>query len=257
MPGQLAGKVAIVTGANVGIGRAAAILFAREGATVIIGVRRVEEGEAVAEEATRAGAANGGTCRCVRLDVAEPGIWQKTIDAIMREHGALHVAFNNAGILIGTDTNLADQTEEDFDRTIDVNLKAVFMAMKAQIPAMIASGGGSIINTSSVGGVVGNYGVSPYVAAKHGVVGLTRAAALEYVLQGIRVNAIAPGGTDTRMLNEWIANPDVRQHVEAAIPIERLARPEEIAAGALWLASDAASYVTGTVLPIDGGHTAR
>jgi NAD(P)-dependent dehydrogenase (short-subunit alcohol dehydrogenase family) len=257
MSGQLLGKIAMVTGANKGIGRAAALLFAREGATVIVCARNSEEGENVAAQARALGRDHGGDAQFLKLDITEAGVWPKAINAIVTTHKGLHVAFNNAAILGDSNVDLVDQTEESFDEVIAVNLKSVFLAMRAQIPAMITSGGGSIINTASVGGIVGNYGVSPYVGAKHGVVGLTRAAALEYVKQGIRVNAIAPGGTDTQMLNSWMEQPGVREHVEAAIPIERLARPEEIANAALWLASDAASYVTGVVLPVDAGHTAR
>lgn len=256
MSNQLKGKVALITGANSGIGRAAALLFTREGAKVIVGARNAEQGEAVAREA-REGAGEGGDATFLRIDVAETGAMQRAVEETVALFGGLHIAFNNAGINGPTGTNLTEQTEEAFDEVINVNLKAVFMAMKAQIPAIKASGGGAIVNTSSVGGVIGNYGLSPYIASKHGVIGLTRAAALEYAQEGVRVNAITPGATETPMLSTWMEQPGVRDMIEESSPMGRLGTPEEVANAALWLASDASSFVTGAVIAVDGAYTTK
>lgn len=254
---QLAGKIALVTGANRGIGRATALTFAREGATVIVAARDAASGEAVVAEAMLAGRESGGSAMFVALDVAAPDRWPDVMARILDRNGRLDIAMNNAGISGDTNINLADQSDENFDKVIDVNLKGTFLAMRAQIAPMVAAGGGSIINMSSIGGLVGSFGLSPYIASKHAIIGLTRAAAIEYARQGLRVNAIAAGGTATKIMLDWLDMPGVRDVFENAVPFGRLGLPEEIANAALWLASDAASFVSGAVVPVDGGYTAQ
>ncbi len=256
MRGQLAGKVALISGANIGIGRCAALLFAREGAKVLVCARNAAEAEAVAAEARELGREAGGDASFFPLDVRDRIALQNAVDAAVNRYGGLHVAFNNAGVSGRLHVPLVEQDEADFDHVIEVNLRAVFVAMKVQLPAIIASGGGSIINNSSVGGIVGRPGMSPVIASKHGVIGLTRAAALEYASQGVRVNAICPSATETRIMLQWLEDPAIRARFESSNPMGRLAKPEEQAQAALWLASDASSFVTGAVIPVDGGVTA-
>lgn len=248
--GRLEGKVAIVTGGNMGIGRAAALLFAREGASVAIAARRQDEGEALAAQV----GAEGGKAIFVRTDVAVAADHKALVEATIAAFGRLDLAFNNAGTeQFGS--SVVDLPEEEWDRVIAVNLKGVFLSMKYQIPAMLAAGGGAIVNTSSVGGLVATPGLSAYQSAKHGVIGLTKVAALEFAKHNIRVNALCPGGTRSEMFDKWTAIPEVNEHLLAAHPIGRFAQPEEQAEAALFLLSDAASFVTGVALPVDGGLT--
>ena len=246
MRGQLAGKVALISGANIGIGRCAALLFAREGAKVLVCARNAAEAEAVAAEARELGREAGGDASFFPLDVRDRIALQNAVDAAVNRYGGLHVAFNNAGVSGRLHVPLVEQDEADFDHVIEVNLRAVFVAMKVQLPAIIASGGG----------IVGRPGMSPVIASKHGVIGLTRAAALEYASQGVRVNAICPSATETRIMLQWLEDPAIRARFESSNPMGRLAKPEEQAQAALWLASDASSFVTGAVIPVDGGVTA-
>lgn len=248
MTGQLNGKTALIIGGTSGIGRAAAVLFAREGAQVVVSGRRQAEGDALVKEIN----AIGGQATFIQSDVSRAA----DVNAAVQKSGRLDIAFNNAGVN-STPKPLAEQTEEDWDHTVDINLKGVWLAMKYEIPQMLNNGGGAIVNTSSVGGLVGNYNISPYIASKHGVVGLTKAAALDYAKQNIRVNAIAPAGTETAMLNEWLPADEAKQQLTQAHPIGRIASPEEVAKAALSLCSDAASFVTGQTLAVDGGYTTQ
>ncbi|PXY33320.1 short-chain dehydrogenase [Prauserella coralliicola] len=247
--GRLAGKVAVVTGAGSGIGRAAAMLFAREGARVVCADRSGHEKEAAAEIGTAAVA--------VRVDVASSADVAAMIDTATREFGRLDVLFNNAGFG-GESRPLAEIDEETFDELVAVNLKGVFLGMKYGIAAMLASGGGSVINTASTAGVVGWKGKAAYSAAKGGVVQLTRSAALDYARQNVRVNAICPGMTWTGLAN---ADPDGSstppEDLRPPQPMGRWGLPSELAAAALFLASDESSFVTGTAIPVDGGYLAR
>lgn len=246
----LANKVVIVTGGNMGIGKAAALLFAREGASVAIAARREDEGQAVADQIN----GDGGRAIFVRTDVASAADHKALVDKTVASFGRLDLAFNNAGTeQFGS--SIVDLDEEEWDRVVTVNLKGVFLSMKFQIPAMLAGGGGAIVNTSSVGGLVAAPGLSAYQSAKHGVIGLTKVGALEYAKHNIRINAICPGGTRSEMFDKWTAIPEVNDHLLAAHPIGRFAQPDEQAAAALFLLSDAASFITGVALPVDGGLT--
>lgn len=247
---RLEGKVAIVTGASRGIGASTARLFAQEGATIVLASRSEEEMARVVDEIK----SNGGKALAVKTDVANAvsveTLIQRTVDA----YGRLDIAINNAGIA-GGNRPLIEIPEELFDRIIETNLKGVFLGMKYEIPAMLAAGGGAIVNMSSTVGLVGTgAGIAPYIASKHGVVGLTKAAALEYARHNIRVNALAPGTTLTSVNERWIADPQTRQRITGGIPLGRVADPAEVAEAALWLCSDASSYVTGVILPVDGGY---
>jgi NAD(P)-dependent dehydrogenase (short-subunit alcohol dehydrogenase family) len=178
------------------------------------------------------------------------------VEAAVSAHGGLDVAFNNAGIG-GSGFALHEEEEVAFDRMIAINLKGVFLSMRHEITVMLKNGGGTIVNTASVAGLVGNPGLSSYCAAKHGVAGLTRAAALDYIGKGVRINAVCPGGTRTRLLEAWFQDPEVERHVMALHPIGRLAGPEEIARVALFLASPESSFMVGCAVPVDGGLTAQ
>lgn len=254
MPEQLldfTGKVVVVTGGATGIGRATSLAFARQGATVVIGDidDRAAETVHLIEQA-------GGTGQFVRTDVTVAADVEHLVDTAVTTYGGLHVAFNNAGILPPTGP-LLEQSEADWDRTIAVDLKGVFLALKAEIAHMAAHGGGAIVNTASIAGIIADPGMAPYVAAKHGVVGLTKAAALDYATAGIRVNALAPGLVATGMTKGWLDDPDMRKVVIAGSQLGRPAEPEEIAGMVLYLSSDLASFATGGVYVVDGGQTAH
>ena len=254
MPEQLldfTGKVVLVTGGATGIGRATSLAFARQGATVVIGDVDDQAGETVRliEEA-------GGTGSFVRTDVTVAADVERLVTTTVDTHGGLHVAFNNAGILPPTGP-LIDQSEADWDKTIAVDLKGVFLALKYEIAHMVDHGGGAIVNTASVAGVIADPGMAPYVAAKHGVIGLTKAAALDYATAGVRVNALAPGLVATGMTKGWLDDPEMREIVVAGSQLGRPAEPEEIAGLVLYLTSDLSSYVTGGVYLVDGGQTAH
>lgn len=198
--------------------------------------------------------ADGGQAIFVRTDVAVAADHRHLVETTVKAFGRLDLAFNNAGTeQFGQ--SIVELAEEEWDRVLRVNLTGVFLSMKYQIPAMLAAGGGAIVNTSSVGGLVATPGLSAYQASKHGVIGLTKVAALEYATQNIRVNAICPGGTRSEMFDRWIADPAVNAQVLAAHPIGRFSDPLEQAEVALFLLSDQASYVTGVALPVDGGLT--
>ena len=255
MSGMFDGKVALVTGAGGGIGRATARAFAREGARVVVSDIRGAGGEETARLVTEA--PQGGAAVHVACDVTRAAEVEDLVRTAVDAFGRLDCAHNNAGIE-GAYGRTADCDEEDFDRTCAVNLKGVYLCLKAEIAHMLGQeGGGSIVNTASVAGVEGAKNLPAYVASKHGVVGLTRTAALEYATRGIRVNAVCPGPVRTRMLEAIMEeNPRMEPAMIASVPMRRLGKPEEIAEAVVWLCSDRASYVTGQGLVVDGGLTA-
>lgn len=248
MKDRFTGKRVIVTGGASGIGAAAARAFAAEGAKVLIADVQTNKGEAVAAQIR----ANGGEALFQNTDLSMDSACAAMVERAVKSFGGLDVAFNN-GAIAGAGKLMADEPEDSWNRIVAINLKSVYLSMRHEIPAMLASGGGAIVNTSSPAGLFGEPGAASYAAAKHGVIGLTKSAALDYIKKGIRINALCPGGTDTEMLAEWMKNPSVAAQVRAAQPIGRLAAPEEIAAVALFLASDAASFVVGHTMVADGG----
>ncbi len=242
-------KVAIVTGASSGIGRATARIFAREGAAVVIGARRREELEKLAAEIE----AEGGRAHALAGDVREEAYAAALVDAAVTRFGGLDVAFDNAGAL-GAMGPTAELTLAQWRDALDVNLTSAFLGAKHQIPALLARGGGSLIFTSTfVGSTVGFAGAAAYAASKSGLIGLVRALAAELGPHGVRVNALLPGGTDTPMAHEMNGTPEAMAAVRRLHALQRIATPEEQARSALYLASDASSFTTGTALLVDGG----
>jgi NAD(P)-dependent dehydrogenase (short-subunit alcohol dehydrogenase family) len=244
-------KVALVIGGTSGIGKATAVAFAKAGAKVVITGRREKEGTGVAAEITK----SGGTAAFFRADVAKDHDVANTMEFVQSTHGRLDVAFNNAGVEFAGP--LDQVTEEQYRRIFDISVWGVLNSMKHEIATMLKSGGGSIVNTSSVFGHIGAPQASIYVAAKHAVEGLTKAVALEFAKQGIRVNSVAPGVVDTEMIDRVVGKEaDQRNWLRSLHPVGRLGTSEEIAAAVLYLASDAAKFTTGTTLLVDGGWTA-
>jgi NAD(P)-dependent dehydrogenase (short-subunit alcohol dehydrogenase family) len=247
------GKVALVTGGGVGIGRATALAFAREGAQVVIGNRNVERGDEVVKAVQDA----GGEASFLRTDVESEGDVKALVDHAVSTYGRLDVAFNNAGIE-GLVAPLVDQTDDNFRSVMDINVRGVWLSMKYQIPEMLKTGGGAIVNNSSVAGMIGFGGISIYCASKHAVMGLTKCAALEYSAQGIRVNAVNPAVIDTSMADRLADSMDMeKESLSSLHPIGRIGHPDEVASAVLWLCSEKASFVTGIGLPVDGAYTAQ
>jgi NAD(P)-dependent dehydrogenase (short-subunit alcohol dehydrogenase family) len=245
-----AGKVAIVTGAAGGIGRASAIAFATKGAHVVVVDVNAERGH----ETVSLIAERGGSGQFVRADVARADDVRGMIDTTVREHGRLDFAHNNAGVA-GANLPVGELPEDEWDRVMSVMLRGVFLCMKYEIQAMLANGGGAIVNTASGAGLVGYPNQSAYVASKHGVLGLTKSAALEYGVRGIRINAVCPGTVWSPMVDAAVkASPRLQQQLEAMHPIGRLGTAEEIAAAVVWLCSSEASFVLGHALSVDGGY---
>jgi NAD(P)-dependent dehydrogenase (short-subunit alcohol dehydrogenase family) len=249
---EFTGKVALITGGNAGIGRATAIEFAKHGAKVVISGRREKEGHEVIAEIK----ALGGEAIFVRSDVSKESDVKAMIERTLATFGRLDFAFNNAGVE-ETLTPLPDQTEETYDQIMDINVKGVWLSLKHEIPAMLKTGGGAIVNNSSIAGLVGFAMAPVYVASKHAVIGLTKAVAVEYAKQNVRVNAVAPGTIETRMFLEVTRSPEIKQLLESGQPMGRIGQPEEIAGTVIWLCSVGASFVTGQTLAVDGGYTAQ
>ena len=245
--------VTIVTGGASGIGRAAATRFAKEGASVV--VADVDEGGG--SETVDLIEDGGGEATFVATDVTDPEDVQTMVDTAVDTYGGLDHAFNNAGVE-GENAPSGEHPLDNWGHVIDINLKGVFLSLRAQIPAMLEDGGGAIVNTSSIAGVVGFPGLAPYVASKHGVIGLTKTAAVEYSGDGVRANAICPGVIDTPMVERTSEEtPEQIEQTIAATPIGRLGSPEEIGDAAVWLCSEDASFVTGEAFVADGGLTAQ
>ncbi len=248
--GALEGKVALITGGAMGIGRASALVFAREGASVVVADIDPEGGH---ETVTLVEAA-GGQASFVRADVSSRAEVAAMVGHAVDTFGGLDCAHNNAGIAAPL-APLADYPDDGWDRTIAVMLTGVYRCMKEEIPAMLARGGGAIVNTASGVGLVAYPHQAAYTASKHGVIGLTKVAALDYGAQGIRVNAICPGTARTPMVDRAIArDPSIDAHLKALHPIGRIGEASEVAEAALWLCSPAASFVLGAALPVDGGY---
>lgn len=249
MTGQFTGNVAIVTGGSSGMGRAAALAFAREGANVVVADTNVQDGE----ETVRRFKDSGAEALFVPADVSQATAVEALVNTTIATYGRLDYAFNNAGIN-EEHGPLTDCTEAEWDRIISINLKGIWLCMKYEIPQMLKLGRGVIVNTASVVGLTGGRGFPAYVASKHGIIGLTKAAALDYGKQGIRVNAVCPGTIYTSMYERRVGNdPDTTARIISEIPLQRLGQPEDIAEAVIWLCSEGASFVTGHSLVVDGG----
>ena len=245
------GKVALVTGAASGMGLATARAFAEAGAAVVLGDLREDTVKAEAGKLLEA----GFKAFAIRCDVSDDADVETAVERAVAEFGSLDVAFNNAGVMAKL-VPTADSTREEWDRVIGVNLRGVWSSMKHELRQMERQGSGAIVNNASVGALTGNPGIGSYIASKHGVVGLTRTAALEYIKKGIRVNAVNPGLIDTQIARDVVSgNEDAYADLAKGVPIQRAGRPEEIASAVLWLCSPGASYVVGQALTIDGGMT--
>jgi NAD(P)-dependent dehydrogenase (short-subunit alcohol dehydrogenase family) len=247
------GKVALITGGGVGIGRATALAFGREGARVVLGNRNVESGAEVVAAIQDA----GGEASFLRTDVSSEDDVKALVEHAVETYGRLDVAFNNAGVE-GQGGSTAEETEENYHYVMDINVKGVWLAMKYQIPQMLKGGGGSIVNNSSVAGLVGVPGAGIYAASKHAVMGLTKCAALDYAAHGVRVNAVAPAVIATSMADRIFDRLGLSKEVLAAMhPIGRTGEVDDVANAVLFLCSDKSSFVTGTSLCVDGGMTAQ
>jgi NAD(P)-dependent dehydrogenase (short-subunit alcohol dehydrogenase family) len=249
MTGQFTGKVAIVTGGSSGMGRAAALAFEREGANVVVADTNVQDGE----ETVRRFKDSGAEALFVPADVSQATAVEALVNTTIATYGRLDYAFNNAGIN-EEHGPLTDCTEAEWDRIISINLKGIWLCMKYEIPQMLKLGRGVIVNTASVVGLTGGRGFPAYVASKHGIIGLTKAAALDYGKQGIRVNAVCPGTIYTSMYERRVGNdPETTARIISEIPLQRLGQPQDIAEAVIWLCSEGASFVTGHSLVVDGG----
>jgi NAD(P)-dependent dehydrogenase (short-subunit alcohol dehydrogenase family) len=242
-------KVVLITGGNSGIGQATALAFAKKGAKVIVAARRVSEGKATVEMIKE----TGGEAQFVQTDVTKANEVEALIAACITNYGGLDYAVNNAGIGGTAFTPAAEYEEEIWDNVIDINLKGVWLCMKYEIPEMLRRGQGAIVNMSSVAGLRGGEIGVAYHASKHGVIGLTKAAAIEYAAQGVRINAVCPAVIKTPMTDPLFHDKDMTAQVTAKHPMGRVGRPEEVASTVLWLCSEDASFVTGHAHPVDGG----
>ncbi len=254
MAGLLEGKSTLITGASSGIGRAAALVFTREGAKLLIADIQVQAGEETVEMVKQA----GGQAHFVKCDVSKAADVDAMVAAAVKHYGQLDCAFNNAGYE-GLTQHIVEATEEDWDKVMAVDLKGVFLCLRAEIRQMIKQGkGGAIVNTASMAGLVGSHGMPAYTAAKHGVVGLTKTAGLEYSKGGIRVNAVCPGVIETPMVERLVAGrAKMDARLTAIEPIGRKGKPQEIAEAAAWLLSEHASFVAGFAMAVDGAATAQ
>jgi NAD(P)-dependent dehydrogenase (short-subunit alcohol dehydrogenase family) len=248
---DFSGKVALITGAAAGMGLAAAQAFAEAGAAVVLADFKEDAVKAASEKLV----ATGHKALAIRCDVSDDAQVAAMVDRTVAEFGRLDAAFNNAGVMARI-APTAESTREEFDRVIAINLRGVWSCMKHELRQMERQGSGAIVNNASVGALTGNPGIGSYIASKHGVVGLTRTAALEYVKRGIRVNAVNPGLIDTQIARDVVAG-DEQAYADIAknVPIGRPGKPEEIASVVLWLCSPGASYVVGHALTVDGGMT--
>jgi NAD(P)-dependent dehydrogenase (short-subunit alcohol dehydrogenase family) len=253
MAGCVEGKVALVTGGASGIGRATALTFAREGAKLIIADMNEDGGQQTVHMITE----KGGEAIFVRTDVSQAVEVQALISKAVETYGRLDCAHNNAGISGGLSARIAEYPEDLWHQVIAINLTGVWLCMKYELDQMRKQGGGAIVNTASIAGLVGYPGAAAYVASKHGVVGLTKTAALEYATQGIRVNCVCPGYIATPMTAPGMNDPTRLARLIAREPIGRVGAPEEVAEAVVWLCSDAASFVTGHTMTVDGGYVAQ
>ena len=249
---RLQNKVALISGGARGMGAAEARMFAREGARVVIGDVLDAEGRQVEAEINE----TGGECVFVHLDVTQESEWQSAVQTAVTRFGKLDVLVNNAGIV--RRTSVEDMSADEWDLIMNVNAKGVFLGTKTAIPEMRKAGGGSIINISSISGMLGqDYVSSAYNASKGAVRIFTKSAAIQYAKEGIRVNSIHPGTIDTHMAGERLTNPELQREAEARTPLGRTAHPDEVAYGVLFLASDESSFMTGSEVVIDGGYSAQ
>lgn len=248
---EFANKVALVTGGSSGIGRATALAYAQKGAKVVVASRRIKE----SEETVALIQASGGEATFVQTDVSQTAEIENLINQTIAKFGRLDYAFNNAGIE-GEIGPAIDQTEENWNNIIDINLKSVWLSIKYQIPQMLKQGGGAIVNNASIAGLIGIPNSSIYVASKHGVLGLTKSIALEHAKDNIRINAVCPGAIDTDMLTR-VVGEDGKLELGKKQPVGRLGTSEEIANTVIWLCSDSSSFITGQSIAIDGGYTVQ
>jgi NAD(P)-dependent dehydrogenase (short-subunit alcohol dehydrogenase family) len=251
MTRELEGKIGLVTGGTSGIGRDASILFARAGAKVVVAGRREVEGKETVDLIQAA----GGEGLFVKADVSRAADVEALVQKTVEKFGRLDVAFNNAGVE-GNWIPIAEQSEEEWDRTIDINLKGVWLCLKHEIRQMLKQGGGAIVNMASVAGWIGSAGAATYCASKHGVIGLTKSAALETARDGIRINAVCPAVIETPMGERLFGTPEMKTFALGLHPIGRFGTPMEVAEAVVWMCSDRASFMTGQSLVLDGGFLA-
>jgi len=253
MAGLVQGKVALITGGASGIGRATSLIFAREGATVAVADLNLDG----CEETVAMIKHSRGEAFSIKCDVSKTAEVQAMVERVVKAYGRLDCGFNNAGVS-PAGGRIGEIPEDDWDRVIAINLTGVWLCMKYELAQMMAQGGGVIVNTASIMGLVGERRTGAYCAAKHGVVGLTKTAALEYATKNIRVNAVCPGSTMTPMMKKGLGrDPRLERAYKASHPLGRLGTPEEIGEAVMWMCSDEASFVTGLALPVDGGYTAH
>jgi len=248
-------KTVLITGGTSGIGKATALAFAKEGANVVVSGLRVEEGEQVAREIT----STGGGALFVQTDVIREDDIIVLIEKTVATFGGLHIAFNNAGVEGQFGLLTTEQSVEHYHQICDVNIRGVLLSMKHEIPAILRSGGGAIVNNSSTGGHIGLPGASVYVASKFAVIGLTKTAALEFAKHGVRINSVSPGPIQTEMFDRAFGKgeTDIKRTIASQTPINRIGMPEEIASAVFWLSSPGAAFTTGQDIIVDGGYTAQ